>query len=90
VIPYNTPDSVRLDDLPDQSGTILFGEEKDGDGNFYMDLDEGNQNDVLDYVRHNQGACYVFADGHGEWIADPLTVTEKLWWVDKSYQSPQQ
>jgi len=88
VIPYNTPNAVKLDDLPDQSGTILFGEEKDGDGNFYMDLVEGNQNNVLDYVRHLGGACYVFADGHGEWIRDPLTVTEKLWWVDKTYVPP--
>jgi prepilin-type N-terminal cleavage/methylation domain-containing protein len=85
VIPYNTRDAVKLDDLPDQAGTILFGEEKDGDGNFYMDLVEGNQNNVLDYVRHQRGACYLFSDGHGEWIADPRTVTEKMWWVDKSY-----
>jgi prepilin-type N-terminal cleavage/methylation domain-containing protein len=90
VIPYNTATAIKLDDLPDPAGTILFGEEKDGDGNFYMDLVEGNQNNVLDYVRHNQGACYVFSDGHGEWIPDPLTVTEKMWWVDKSYQPPQQ
>jgi prepilin-type N-terminal cleavage/methylation domain-containing protein/prepilin-type processing-associated H-X9-DG protein len=85
VIPYNTRDAVRLDDLPDQAGTILFGEEKDGDANFYMDLVEGNQNDVLDYVRHQRGACYVFGDGHAEWIAYPRTVAEKMWQVDRSY-----
>jgi prepilin-type N-terminal cleavage/methylation domain-containing protein len=84
VIPYNTRNAVKLDDLPDQADTILFGEEKDGDGNFYMDLVEGNQNNVLDYVRHQGGACYVFSDGHGEWIADPRTVTEKMWLVRKS------
>jgi prepilin-type N-terminal cleavage/methylation domain-containing protein/prepilin-type processing-associated H-X9-DG protein len=83
-IPYNTRDAVKLDDLPNQAGTVLFGEEKDGDGNFYMDLVEGNQNNVLDYARHQRGACYVFADGHGEWIADPRTVTEKMWLVSKS------
>ena len=88
LIPYNTRDSVRLDDLPDQAGTILFGESKDGDGNFYMDLVEGNQNNVLDYMRHQAGACYVFADGHGEWIAAPRTVTEKMWWTNKSYTPP--
>ena len=84
VIPYNTRDAVRLDDLPDQARTILFGEEKDGDGNFYMDLVEGNQNNVLDYVRHQKGGCYLFGDGHGEWIANPRTVTEKMWWDYKS------
>ena len=88
VIPYNTRNAVRIDDLPDQAGTILFGEEKDGDGNFYMDLVEGNQNNVLDYTRHQNGACYMFADGHGEWVPAPRTVTEKMWWVDKSYGPP--
>lgn len=84
IIPYNTATAVLLDSLPNASGTILFGEEKNGDGNFYMDLVENNQNEVLDYVRHNAGACYTFADGHGEWIAHPKTVTEKMWLVDKT------
>ena len=88
VIPYNTASAVKLDDVPDQSGTILFGEEKDRDGNYYMDLDEGNQDNVLDYVRHPPGACYVFADGHGDWIKHPLTVTEKMWWINKDYAPP--
>ena len=84
VIPYNTATAVSLDSLPNQTGTILFGEEKNGDGNFYMDLVENNQNEVLDYTRHNGGGCYTFADGHGEWVANPRTVTEKMWLVDKS------
>lgn len=88
VIPYNTANAVSLDTLPDSAGTILFGEGKNGDGNFYMDLDEGNEQNVLDAVRHNGGACYVFADGHGEWILSPRTVTEKMWWVNKSYVPP--
>ncbi|HUJ12015.1 MAG TPA: type II secretion system protein [Verrucomicrobiae bacterium] len=84
VIPYNTATAVLLDSLPQPSETILFGEEKNGDGNFYMDLAENNENTILDYVRHSGGACYTFADGHGEWIAHPKTVTEKMWLVDKS------
>jgi len=85
IIAYNTATAVKLDGLPQPSETILFGEEKNGDGNFYMDLVENNQDTVLDYVRHNTGACYVFADGHGEWIAHPRTVAQKMWLVDKSY-----
>jgi type II secretory pathway pseudopilin PulG len=85
IIPYNTATAVSLDRLPDPAGTILFGEEKNGDGNFYMDLVEGNQNTILDYARHNGGSCHVFTDGHGEWIQAPRTVTEKMWWVDKAY-----
>lgn len=88
VIPYNTATAVKLDSLPDPAGTILFGEEKPGDDNFYMDLDEGNQQYVIDPIRHDGGACYVFADGHAEWILSPRTVTEKMWWVNKSYVSP--
>jgi hypothetical protein len=44
IIPYNTPNSVLIDSLPNPSETILFGEEKDGNGEFYMDLVENNQN----------------------------------------------
>ena len=83
IIPYNTPNSVLLDSLPHPSETILFGEELDGNGEFYMDLVENNQNTILDYTRHNNGACYAFADGHGEWIASPRTVTENMWLVNK-------
>jgi len=83
VIPYNTPNSVLLDNLPHPSETILFGEELDGNGEFYMDLVENNQNTILDYTRHTGGACYVFSDGHGEWIASPRTVTENMWLVNK-------
>ena len=84
IIPYNTATAVLLDSLSNPSSTILFGEEKNGDGNFYMDIVENDQNTILDYVRHAGGACYTFADGHGEWVAHPRTVTEKMWLVDKS------
>jgi len=88
IIPYNTAMAVKLDQIPQPAGTILFGEEKDGDSNFYMDLVEGNQNSILDYVRHHGGANYAFADGHSEWVAHPRTVTEKMWWVEKNYTPP--
>jgi prepilin-type N-terminal cleavage/methylation domain-containing protein/prepilin-type processing-associated H-X9-DG protein len=84
IIPIDTPTAVLLDSLRNPSATILFGEEKNGDGNFYLDLYNGDQNTILDFVRHNTGACYTFADGHGEWVAHPRTVTEKMWLVDKS------
>lgn len=83
VIAYNTAAAVKLDTLPRPAETILFGEEKNGDGNFYMDLVENNQNEVLDYVRHDGGANYVFADGHAQWIEHPKTVTGNLWLVNK-------
>ncbi len=83
VIPYNTATAVKLDSLPKPAETILFGEEKNGDPNFYMDLVENNQNEVLDYIRHDMGACYVFGDGHAAWIAHPKTVTDKMWLVNK-------
>jgi prepilin-type N-terminal cleavage/methylation domain-containing protein len=87
IIPYNTPNSVLMDSLPNPSETILFGEEKDGNGEFYMDLVENNQNTILDYVRHNGGGCYTFTDGHGEWIANPRTATENMWLVNKPQPS---
>jgi prepilin-type N-terminal cleavage/methylation domain-containing protein/prepilin-type processing-associated H-X9-DG protein len=88
VIAYNTVTAVKLDRIPQPAATILFGEEKDGDNNFYMDLVEGNQNSILDSERHHRGANYAFCDGHAEWFPHPRTVTEKMWWVDKSYTPP--
>ena len=88
VMTYNTPSAMKVDRLSDPSGIILFGESKNGDGGFYMDLDEGNEQTALDTARHSGGACYVFADGHAGWIRSPQTVTEKLWWVNKSYVPP--
>jgi prepilin-type N-terminal cleavage/methylation domain-containing protein/prepilin-type processing-associated H-X9-DG protein len=82
-IVYNTPSAMYLDDLPYPSMTILFGESRNGDHNFYMDLVEGNEKAILDTERHDGGALYSFADGHAAWIASPRTVTEFLWWVDK-------
>ena len=87
IIPYNTPNSVLMDNLPHPSETILFGEELDGNAEFYMDLVENNQNTILDYTRHNNGACYTFADGHGEWVANPRTVAENMWLVNKPQPS---
>ena len=87
-IAYNTTAAMKMDNISDAAGVILFGEEKNGDSNFYMDLDEGNEKSVLDNVRHGGGACHVFVDGHGEWILAPRTVTEKMWMVNKDYVAP--
>ena len=82
-IVYNTASAVYLDSIPYPSRTILFGESRNEDGNFYMDLVEANEKNILDTERHDNGAMYCFADGHAEWIRHPGTVTDFLWWVDK-------
>jgi len=88
VVPYGTTQAVGLDNLPNPTETILFGESKKGDGNYYMDLDEGNEKVVLDNVRHKLGGCFIFADGHSQFIKNPETVLQKLWWVNKEYVAP--
>ena len=88
IVPFNTPMAVFLDRVPDLSSTILFGESKNGDGNFYMDIDQGDQNVALDDQRHNAGECCVFGDGHNEWVLTARTITEKMWLADKSYTPP--
>lgn len=88
VIGYNTPRAVRLDDLPEPAITVVLGESKSGDANFYMDLVEKNDQLVLDTSRHAGGAIHVFGDGHAAWIEAPRSLTEKLWWVDRSYRPP--
>jgi prepilin-type N-terminal cleavage/methylation domain-containing protein/prepilin-type processing-associated H-X9-DG protein len=88
VIPYNTATAVKVDSLPNPAATILLGESKNGDGNFYMDLDEGNETTILETARHSQGACYSFADGHSQWVKQSTAVADKMWMVNKDYVAP--
>lgn len=87
-IPYNTPTAFVLYDLTFPMNTILFGEAAKGDGNFYMDLDEGNHLLVVDETLHRGGADYAFADGHTQWLPGGEPLERRLWWVDKSYVPP--
>jgi prepilin-type N-terminal cleavage/methylation domain-containing protein/prepilin-type processing-associated H-X9-DG protein len=77
--------AMKMGSVSDPSGTILFGEGKDNDGNFYMDIDDGNETSKLDNTRHGSGACYTFVDGHTSWVKYPKPLKDKMWLVNKGY-----
>lgn len=85
---YNDPNLVvRTLTIAQPSQTILLGMPKPNDGNFYMDVVENNQTQVLDLTAYGEGSNYVFADGSSKFIkkADyDLT----LWFVNKEYEPP--
>jgi len=83
--------SVRLNALDKPSETIVLGPQK-GHANFYMDFDEGNQNDVLKKDAYAGGSNYVFADGSVQFIKkvdyDRDSYGDKLWLVHKDSKIP--
>ena len=58
------PESV----LESPSETILFGEKRENQGDFLMDLRSGNETNVLEQIRHAGGADYAFADGSARFL----------------------
>lgn len=100
---YNDLDSykdpsveIRPNAIARQSETILLGTPKwdsNSTNHFFMDFDEGNNNDVLNLKAHGDGSAYVFMDGSVRFIkeSDYLKPTEipnvcygdRLWLVNK-------
>lgn len=76
--------------------TILLGVPNSGDGNFYMDFVEGNQNNVLDLAAFGDGAHYMFADGSVRYITEEEYKRDEngrrygdaLWLARKDYVIP--
>ena len=91
--------TMRLNVISDPSETILLGIPLPGQGQFYMDFQEGigNNNDVLNKTAFSNGSVYMFCDGSSRVLANttdagsnlqrPLnsgTYTDWLWLIDKS------
>ena len=74
--------SVRLNSLDSPSQTILLAPTR-GHAHFYMDFDEGNQNDILKKNSFNGGSNYVFADGSARFIKEK-DYEDSLWYVRKT------
>ena len=92
----NSGDKIREDAISETSMTIVFGEKTDGDGDFYMDVNEGSGNDfagVLNQSRHDSnpqaaaagwgagGSNHAFADGSGRFVKFPQTVYPANLWA---------
>jgi prepilin-type N-terminal cleavage/methylation domain-containing protein len=93
----NDGDSMREQAIADTSGTIVFGEKTDANGDFYMDLNEGSAgNDfagILNQSRHDStpqasstgwgagGSNHAMADGSARFIKFPQSVTPMNLWA---------
>jgi prepilin-type N-terminal cleavage/methylation domain-containing protein/prepilin-type processing-associated H-X9-DG protein len=67
------PQPVAFEIMPESfiqhpSETIVFGEKREGQGDFLMDLRTGNEVTVLEQSRHAGGADYAFADGSARFL----------------------
>jgi prepilin-type N-terminal cleavage/methylation domain-containing protein/prepilin-type processing-associated H-X9-DG protein len=78
--------NVRLNALDKPSDTALLGPEK-GHAHFYMDFDEGNQNDVLKKDAFNGGSNYLFADGSVKFVKK-TDYDDRMWLVHKDSPIP--
>lgn len=85
---YNDPDVViRTLTIAEPARTILLGMPKARDANFYMDVVENNQTQVLNLTAYGEGSNYVFADGSARFIKkDDHDL--KMWFVNKDYVPP--
>jgi prepilin-type N-terminal cleavage/methylation domain-containing protein len=81
--------TVRLVDIPDPTNVLLLGEQNPGGDNFYLDVLNNDQNEVLNKTAYYGGSDYVFADGS----IQHLTVAQyndSMWLVNKSFSIPSQ
>jgi prepilin-type N-terminal cleavage/methylation domain-containing protein len=78
---------VNLFSVPASGNLILLGQQKPGGDNFYMDVNDGDQTNVLETNAYFGGANYVFADGSMRFVklAD---YNVKMWLVNPNYAIP--
>jgi prepilin-type N-terminal cleavage/methylation domain-containing protein len=85
----NNPNyQVCLFNVPISANLILIGQQIPGGNNFYLDVNNGDQNDVLNKVAYFGGSNYVFADGSLRFV--PLAkYNDNMWLVNTNYVIPQ-
>ena len=94
---YNNPAlSVRLSVISQPSQTLLLSVQNPGNHQYYMDLVEGNHNNIVDKTAWPAGSAYVFCDGSARMLQNSTTTaqssppptsdsyTDWLWLVNKS------
>jgi prepilin-type N-terminal cleavage/methylation domain-containing protein/prepilin-type processing-associated H-X9-DG protein len=92
----NDGDKIREAAISDTSGTVVFGEKTDENGDYYMDLNEGSGNDfagILNQSRHDSntadsnrgagsgGSNFAMADGSARFIKFPQSVNPVNMWA---------
>ena len=86
---YSNPNYVvNLFSVPSSGNLILLGEQKPGGDNFYMDVNDNDQNNVLNKTAYFGGSNYVFADGSMRHLNATTEYSDNLWLVNQSYVAP--
>ncbi len=84
----NNPNyQVSLFNVPASSNLILLGQQDPGGDNFYMDVNNGDQNDVLNKQAYFGGSNYVFADGSLRYVT-LANYSDNMWLVNSKYVIP--
>jgi len=86
----NNPNlTVRLVNISDTSNVLLLGQQIPAGNNFYLDVLQNDQNNVLNKTAYYGGSNYVFADGSIQFL--PLAqYNDNLWLVNKGFVIPPQ
>jgi prepilin-type processing-associated H-X9-DG protein len=80
---------VRLINISDSSNVLLLGQQNPGGNNFYLDVLEGDQNNVLNKQAYYGGSNYVFADGSIQFLK-VAQYNDSMWLVNKNFVIPSQ
>ena len=85
---HNDPGlTVSLFNIPASSSLILLGQQVPGGNNFYMDVNDGDQNNVLKKQAYFGGSNYIFADG-GLRYMKAADYNDSMWLVNQNYVIP--
>jgi prepilin-type N-terminal cleavage/methylation domain-containing protein len=76
---------VNISQVP--SSTILLGQQDPGGDNFYLDVSEGDQINVLNKTAYFGGSSYGFPDGSVRWL-NSTQYNDTMWLVNPSYTIP--
>ncbi len=79
--------TVNLLTVPASSQLILLGQQVPGGSNFYLDVNENDQNNVLNKQAYFGGSNYVFADGSLRYMK-ASDYSDSMWLVNQSYVIP--
>jgi prepilin-type N-terminal cleavage/methylation domain-containing protein len=79
--------TVLITNIPATSQLILLGQQNPGGDNFYLDVNEGDQNTVLKKEAYFGGSNYVFADGSLRYMSSK-EYSDSMWLVNPNYVIP--
>jgi prepilin-type processing-associated H-X9-DG protein len=66
---------------------LLLGQKVNGSTQYYMDFQEGNQDDILNKQSYFGGSNYTFADGSVQFLT-VANYSDIMWLVNKNYAIP--